>query len=109
MPDPNKMRDSISSTTKKIKKDMGALAAQYQDLSKEIHRRFRDELREQNGSMDGLEDFYQLSMLVKRNAQVANHMLGMLSKLTDISGYNITEETEKDDVENLIEELTESK
>jgi hypothetical protein len=109
MPDPNKMRDSISTKTNKIRKDMGALSAQYQDLSKEIHRRFREELREQKGSMDGLEDFYQLSMLVKRNAQVANHMLGMLSKLTDISGYNITEETEKDDVERLVEELTESK
>lgn len=109
MPNPNKMRDSISTITHKIRKDMGTLSAQYHDLSGEINKRFREELREQKGSMDGLEDFYQLSVLVKRNAQVANHMLGMLSKLTDISGYNITEEIEKDDVEDLIEELTESK
>ncbi len=107
MPDPNKMRDGIDTLSKKIKRDMGALAAQYGGLANEVNRRFRDELREQNGKMDGLEDFYQLTMLVKRNAQVANHVLGMMSKMTDISSYDISEDTEKkDDVEELIEELT---
>ena len=110
MPDPNKMRDKIDNLSKKIKQDVGALAAQYGNLSGEVNKRFRDELREQKGKMDGLEDFYQLSILVKRNAQVVNHVLGMLSKVTDISSFDISEEVEKkDEVEELIEELTETK
>lgn len=109
MPDPNKMRDGINSLSKKIKRDVGALAAQYGDFANEVNRRFREELREQKGKMDGLEDFYQLTMLVKRNAQVANHVLGMMSKMTDVSSYDISEETDKkDEVEELIEELTET-
>lgn len=110
MPDPNKMRDNISALLRKLRRDAGNLSAQYNNLSDEVQKRFRDELREQKGSMDGLEDFYQLSVLVKRNAQISGNVLGMLSKLSDISSFDITEEIDKkDDVEDLIEELTENK
>lgn len=91
------MRDEVCALTTKSKKDLAAIAKLYQSLSKEIEKRFREELREQHNRMDGLEDFYQLSLLVKKNAQFSVNVLGMLSKLSDISGYDISEEIEKED------------
>ena len=63
-----------------------------------MEEKFREEVREQGGKMDGLEDFYRLNMVVKRNSQIISNTLGMINKVKDISGFNIEEITE--DIEN---------
>lgn len=106
MPNPNRLRNEISNLTKKVSKDILLLAKHYKNLNKDIESRFRDEVREQNGKIDGLEDFYQLNMLIKRNAQIVSRTHSMLMKLHNIENFQI--DIEKDEIEDLVKELTEA-
>lgn len=84
-----------------------AFNKQYADLSNEIERRFREELSEQKGNLSGLEDFYQLSLIIKRNFQVTKQVINLFMKMRDISSYNIVEETNTDSNEKVVEKLIE--
>lgn len=98
MADMNKTRDDITNILKKIKRDMSTLCGLYDNLSNEIEKSFREELGEQKGSIEGLEDFYQLTISIKRNAMIVKNSAGLLNKMKNISNYNITEETEHEEL-----------
>ena len=104
MPDINKIKDDVSVLTKKIEDELKNLTRVYQGFCSEVDSRFQDELREQDGKMDGLEDFYGLKLIVNRNRQSVNNALGIILRLKDISGFNISETSEKIE-KNKIKEL----
>ena len=95
MPDLNKIKDDANTLTKKIRTDLETLGKIYSDFNSEVESRFKDEFREQKGKIDGLEDFYSLKLIVNRNSQSINNALGIISKLKNISDFNISEMSEK--------------
>jgi hypothetical protein len=97
MSDLNKIKNEVSSATKKVLGDLKLLSRKYKEFQAEIDARFREELREQHGKMDGLEDFYGLNLYVKRNSQNVNNAFGMLTRLTDVSTFNISEINDLED------------
>ena len=103
MPDINKIKDDVDTLTKKIKTDLGTLGRIYSDFSSEVESRFKDEFREQKGKMDGLEDFYSLKLIVNRNSQSINNALGIISRLKNVSDFNISELADKSEDKNIKE------
>lgn len=83
----------VSSKTKKIQKELKELFGLYRNFQSEIETRFREEYNEQGGKLDGLEDFYSFSLIAKRNMQNVGNALALMSRIKDVSGYDITEET----------------
>jgi hypothetical protein len=104
MSDPNYMRNEVSELTRKIQKQLKELLGMYKNFHDEIETRFREELREQEGELAGLEDFYGLSLSIKRNTQNVGNALTLMSRLKDLSGFDISETPEKS-VEKQIKEL----
>jgi hypothetical protein len=106
MPDNiNRSKKEVTDLTVKTQKDLAILMNAYDRFQSDIEERFREEMREQDGKIDGLEDFYSLNMIVKRNAQMISNSLGMLKRLKDISEFNIEEmtDTEYKKIKELIE------
>jgi Skp family chaperone for outer membrane proteins len=92
MPNLENMRDEVSNLTKKVQREVRDLLGLYKSFQEEIEARFREELREQDGKMEGLEDFYGLNLLLKRNFQNVGNATTLLSRLKDFSGFDISEE-----------------
>jgi hypothetical protein len=110
MPDLDYMGKNVIGLTKKIQKDLKELLGLYKKFQGEIETRFREELQEQNGKMDGLEDFYGLNLLLKRNFQNVGNSNTLMSRLKDFSGFDISEtdespkKKEEKEVEKILEE-----
>jgi hypothetical protein len=83
----------VSNKTKKVQKDIKELFSLYRSFQSEIESRFREEINEQGGRLEGLEDFYSFSLITKRNMQNIGNTLALISRVKDVSGYDITEET----------------
>lgn len=96
MADLNNIKNEVTAATKKVLEDLKALTWKYAEFQKEIESKFRDELRSQNGKIDGLDDFYSLNLIVKRNSQNVNNAFSIVSKLKDVSSFNIDEISEAD-------------
>ena len=80
-----------ASTVSKVQESIKVLLTTYSQFQTSLEEKFREEVREQSGKMDGLEDFYRLNMVVKRNSQIISNTLGMINKVKDISDFNIEE------------------
>lgn len=96
MSDLNNIKDEVSVATKKVLEGLKVLSRKYVEFQKEIESKFRDELRGQNGKIDGLDDFYSLNLIVKRNSQNISNAFSIISKLRDVSSFNIDEISETD-------------
>lgn len=96
MSDLNNIKDEVTVATKKVLEDLKVLSRKYLEFQKEIESKFRDELRGQNGKIDGLDDFYSLNLIVKRNSQNISNAFSIVSKLKDVSSFNIDEISETD-------------
>jgi hypothetical protein len=94
----DKIKKDASSLSEKVKESIKVLLTTYSQFQISLEEKFREEVREQGGKMEGLEDFYRLNMLVKRNSQIISNALGMINKVKDVSGFDIEEIT--DTVEN---------
>lgn len=97
MSDLNKIKNEVSSATKKVLGDLKLLSGKYKEFQAEIDARFKEELREQHGNLKGLEDFYSLNVSIKRNNQHVNNAFGLLNRLTDVSSFNISEINDLED------------
>jgi hypothetical protein len=95
MRDLNNIKNEVSISTKKVLEDLKELSKRYSEFQREVDSRFRDELRDQNGKIDGLEDFYGLNLLVKRNCQNISNAYSIISRLKDVSEFNISEISEE--------------
>jgi len=89
------MRIDVAELTNKIERELKDLTGLYAAFNKEIELMFKEELSLQDGKMEGLEDFYGLKIIVGRNNQNVNNALGMLSRIRDISSFNISEIADK--------------
>jgi len=108
MANPNKMISDSTRMSKKLKGEIGKLMALYDELFKDIDRKFRTEYVNQNGSIDGLEDFYTLLMDLKINKSKLKNIFSLMSRMKDLTKYDINEaekkiEDEKEKIEEIID------
>ena len=95
MANPDNMKREVSELTRDVQKQLKELLGLYKSFQDEIEVRFREELREQEGELAGLEDFYGLNLYIRRNTQNVSSALTLLSRMKDISGFDISEAPEK--------------
>jgi len=103
MSDANGTIKKISSLREKIIKDVGALSGLYASLKNEIDKRFRDELGKQKGDYSGLEDFYALVMLIKKDANTSSGVSNLLKRFNDLSRFNVSEIEDNIELEKIFE------
>ena len=90
--DANKLR-------KKIAPDLKALDGLYSKLKEEIGDKFKEEFSFQKGDLRGLEDFYSLLMIVKKDTAMIRNVSNMFRRLNDLSDYNVSEEKAEELIE----------
>ena len=97
MADLNRVIKDITSLKKKIQKDLATLVGKYTELRKEVDDKFNSELAMQKGNYEGLEDFYALVMMTRKDTSSISGVLGLFKRLNDLSGFNISDI--EDDIE----------
>jgi len=101
------IQSEVLNKTKKIQRELKELFGLYRDFQSEIENRFREELRDQGGKIEGLEDFHSFSLTLKRNMQNIGNSASIMARIKDVSGYNIEEELQepKAKIEKKVKEL----
>ena len=107
MADLNTSVTKVTALKEKIKKDVSTLISLYSDLKKEIDHKFKEELKLQKGDYNGLEDFYALVMMLKKDTQTSVGVLSLLKRLNDLSGFSISEIEDKIEDTKKLEDLFE--
>jgi len=79
-----------------VEKGLSELLKTYSGLFTEVQSKFRYEVQAQEGSMDGLEDFYALFMRLKKDLMSVNNALVCIKRTGDISKFDISEQPEKE-------------
>ncbi|MBD3261444.1 MAG: hypothetical protein GF334_07150 [Candidatus Altiarchaeales archaeon] len=95
MPNLNERKNEINERRRKILKDLQDLSSMSGKLSDDFDARFREEYRE-TGGLEGLEDFYTLNQVLKKNAQSAKSAYAILKRMRDMTNYDINEEEDVD-------------
>lgn len=94
MPDINKMISDANSMRKNALKNLEEYMAHYAALEKEVQSRFQEEYSHNNHKIAGLEDFHQLSYICKKNFGTVRSACNLLSRMSDLSGFDISEHDE---------------
>jgi hypothetical protein len=76
----------------KILKDLDTLIKMYGEFEGSVTDRFRNEYERNAGSTNGLEDFYMLNNIVKKNHIAVKNAHALLKRMRDVEGFEITEE-----------------
>lgn len=92
MPDLNRLITEIESDSKGIKIKLNELFGKYENLYREGNGQFKTERTASAGSMDGLEEFRHLILLVKRNKDVVASLMRGITGLRVISNFKFIEE-----------------
>jgi len=90
--DLNKNISDVNAMRKKMLKDLQGYLALYTELEKDVQNRFQTEYRHNNNNIAGLEDFQRLSYICKKNLTMVKSATGFISKVSDLSGFDINEE-----------------
>lgn len=91
MADLNRVIRDITALKKKIQKDLTTLVGKYTELRKDIDDKFNSELALQKGNYEGLEDFYALVMMARKDASSISGVLGLFKRLNDISDFDVSD------------------
>jgi len=92
MPDLNNILDDIQKTTSEVDEAVQNLLAKYNDLYREGTRMFNEERTASNGSMDGLEDFYRLVQIIRRNRDVVGSLTRGMKNIRAMAQFKVIEE-----------------
>ena len=93
MADLNKIASDITGARQRILKEMNDLLRMYREFEGTVSSRFSSEYRSNDGSIAGLEDFYILKNIVRKNNVAVKNAHSILSRMQDVSGFDISEET----------------
>lgn len=92
MPDLNKLMSELEEGSSDIKLRLTNLLQKYEDLYREGNRQFRTERTASSGSMEGLEEFRRLILIVKRNKDVVGSLMRGIGNLRSMSSFKFIEE-----------------
>jgi len=92
MPDLNNILNDIQKKTSEVDEAVQNLLAKYNDLYREGTRMFNEERTASNGSMDGLEDFYRLVQIIRRNRDVVGSLTRGMKNIRTMDQFKVIEE-----------------
>ena len=93
MLDLNKRMGSVHDKGKKLEQHTINLLRDYEDLCRESLRSFRNERSVAQGAMDdGLEDFYRVVQILKRNRDMVKSLLRGIKNMRPLDKFKFVEE-----------------
>lgn len=92
MADLNKVMQDIQKSSADIEKRLKDLFGKYEILYRDGNKEFINERISSNGSMEGLEDFRRLVLIIKRNKDVVASLLRGVDNLRSIKEFKFVEE-----------------
>lgn len=92
--DLNKELQSIQKSSSEIEDRLKTLFLRYEDLCKESTRQYSNE-RTLTGSTNGLEDFYRLTQILKRNRDLMGSLFRGIKGLRPLENFKFVEEEVK--------------
>jgi len=93
MADLNKLMADIQDESDKIKERLKSLSVKYETLYKDGNKQFLQERISSNGSMEGLEDFRRLVLILKRNRDVVGSLVRGMNNLKSVKDFKFIEES----------------
>jgi hypothetical protein len=99
----NQSISKITFLKERIKKELATLTGLYLSLRDEIDSKFKEELRNQKGDYSGLEDFYALVMMIKKDANTSAGALNLIRRLNDVSDFNVSDIQDNIELEKIFE------
>lgn len=95
MADLNKLMESVFSRTQKLQVDLKNILRDYENLYKESHIQFITE-RSAADSMQGLEEFYRLVNIIRRNRDIIGSLNRGIRGLRPLDKFKFIEELESE-------------
>lgn len=90
MADLNKLMNNVLKQSAHLKKDLKKLLTDYEILHREAHHEFSGE-RLMTGSMEGLEDFYTLVNIIRRNRDIIGSLTRGINSLRPMDKFQFVE------------------
>jgi hypothetical protein len=79
-----------------VKGKMHKILEIYAELESDVNNRFREEYSKNDGKIDGLEDFYMLRNVIRKNNIGLKNAFTILSRMQNLKGFDISEEQIED-------------
>jgi hypothetical protein len=92
----SQMFKDAAAMRKRTEKDLAAMLALYTEFSGEVDKRFREEYSDNGGRMEGLEDFFALNNLLKRNLASLKNAFGSLKMVKPLDAFEVSEKEIED-------------
>lgn len=92
MPDLNKQIIDIEKDRNEIRYKLSELFIKYENLYREGNSQFNSERSASAGSMEGLEEFRRLILIIKRNKDVVASLLRGTTNFRPLSNFKFVEE-----------------
>lgn len=86
----NLLMDTVKNQVQEVERHIQTLLVNYESLSKEANRVYASE-KIASGS-EGLDDFYHLTQVIRRNRDVAGSMLRGIKNMRPLSQFRFIEE-----------------
>jgi len=96
MADLNRMSSEATDILSDVKGKMHKILEIYAELESDVNNRFRDEYTKNDGKIDGLEDFYMLRNVIRKNNIGLKNAFTILSRMQNLKGFDISEEQIED-------------
>lgn len=103
MADLNKLLDTVRSQAEDAKQVLERLLLSYENLYKEASSIYREETMG-NNSLEGMEDFYRLLQVTRRNRDVVGSMFRGIRGLRSMASFRFVEEDVPEKKEKEIDE-----
>lgn len=89
----NSARDEAKRLRDRISSDLRSLSDICSSMENEVRRRYYEEISRADGNVEGLDEFEEVSRILKRDVQAVNGALAIVSgKIKCADGYNFEEE-----------------
>jgi len=96
MADLNRMSSEATDILSDVKGKMHKILEIYAELESDVNNRFREEYSKNDGKIDGLEDFYMLRNVIRKNNIGLKNAFTILSRMQNLKGFDISEEQIED-------------
>lgn len=92
MSDLGKSLKDIESMKGKVLRELASLVELQTKTAADVQERYRDEYQ-QNGGLEGLEDFYALNNIMKKNSFNVRNAHALVKRMMGTEGFDISEES----------------
>lgn len=92
MADLNNTLNNIRDLRKKVLGDLASLLEMHAKAADDVQERYRMEYQQNGGSVEGLEDFYALNNIMRKNNFNIRNAHALVNRMMNTEGFDISEE-----------------